>query len=257
MVESKQNSFTKRPNVNGWKVVSTLGSGGNAVVKLVEGADGKQYAMKIQQPHASERASFVAATRAEVALVQELGIDDVPRYYEFNENAVWQKKNGDDVPCCYILMELVQGIELIDFFNNSRTVSRDDRLCRYIFNKVAIALHKLHSAGVAHRDIKPENVILTEDFKIKLIDLGYGIPLSGRDGSFLLKTRKGTPTYLAPELVAHKPYQGVDIDIFSFGVMALTLRTMRYPFEEACTARDDKYKNLMAYDSSQFWRSYA
>ena len=85
-------------------------------------------------------------------------------------------------------MELVQGIELIDFFNNARAVSRDDRLCRYIFNKVAIALHKLHSAGVAHRDIKPENIILTEDFKIKLIDLGYGIPLSGRDGSWFMQS---------------------------------------------------------------------
>jgi len=154
-------------------------------------------------------------------------------------------------------MELVQGIELIDFFNSSRAVSRDDQLCRYIFNKVAIALHKLHSTGVAHRDIKPENVILTEDFKIKLIDLGYGIPLSGRDGSFLLQTRKGTPTYLAPELVAHQPYQGTDIDIFSFGVMVLTLRTMRYPFDQASSVRDEKYKNLMAHDSGPFWRTYA
>ena len=39
--EPKQNTYLERPNVNGWKVVSTLGSGGNAVVKLVEGADGK------------------------------------------------------------------------------------------------------------------------------------------------------------------------------------------------------------------------
>ena len=85
-------------------------------------------------------------------------------------------------------MEFVQGIELIEFFNTAKPVSRDDKLCRYIFNKVAIALHKLHSAGVAHRDIKPENIILTEDFKIKLIDLGYGIPLSGKDGSWLMRS---------------------------------------------------------------------
>ena len=157
--------------------------------------------MKIFEPHPNDKAAFVAATRAEVELVQQLDIDDVPKYYEFEEDSVWQKKNGQDVPCCYLRMELVQGIELIDFFNNSRTVSKDDKLCRYVFNAVAIALHKLHTTGVAHRDIKPENVILTDKFEIKLIDLGYGIPLSGRDGSFLLRTRKGTPTYLAPELI--------------------------------------------------------
>ena len=162
--ETKQNTITSRPNVNGWRVVGTLGQGGNAVVKLVEGADGKRLAMKIFEPHPTDRASFLAATRAEVDLVQQLDMDECVRYLEFNENAVWQKSNGRDVNCCYILMELVQGIELIDFFNNSRAVSRDDRLCRYIFNKVAIALHKLHTTGVAHRDIKPENVILTEDY---------------------------------------------------------------------------------------------
>lgn len=98
-----------------------------------------------------------------------------------------------------------------------------------------MALHKLHSSGVAHRDIKPENIILTEDYKIKLIDLGYGIPTSGHDGGFFLKTRRGTPTYLPPEIIQNKWYQGQDVDIFCFGVMLLTLCTMRYPFENANT----------------------
>ena len=77
----------------------------------------------------------------------------------------------------------------------------DDRYCRYIFKKVILALHELHQSGVAHRDIKPENIMLTYDYKIKIIDLGFGIPLSGRDGSFILKTCKGTETYMAPEIV--------------------------------------------------------
>lgn len=100
-------------------------------------------------------------------------------------------------------MENVQGVELIDFFNGALSAGMrlDDRFCRYIFNKVILALHKLHRAGVAHRDIKPENIMLTYDYKIKIIDLGYGIPLSGRDGSFIMQSRKGTETYMAPEIV--------------------------------------------------------
>ena len=105
-------------------------------------------------------------------------------------------------------MENVKGVELIDFFNSALQAKMrlDDRFCRYIFTKVILALHKLHSAGVAHRDIKPENIMLTYDYKIKIIDLGYGIPVSGRDGSFVMNTRRGTETYMAPEIVSGESY---------------------------------------------------
>ena len=119
-------NYTERPHCGGYQILRTLGQGGNAVVKLVEGAGGRRYAMKIFEPHADDKANFVEATRSEVELVQQLDIEDVPKYYEFNEDAVWQKKNGEDKNCCYILMELVQGVELIDFFNSAQHVSKDE-----------------------------------------------------------------------------------------------------------------------------------
>ena len=65
---------------------------------------------------------------------------------------------------------------LIDFFNiaNENNVILGDECCRFVFQKIIIALNKLHCSGIAHRDIKPENIMITHDFKIKLIDLGYG-----------------------------------------------------------------------------------
>ena len=148
---------------------------------------------------------------------------------------------------------------MIDFFNNAGE-RLSDEYCRYIFNKVAKALHKLHRAGLAHRDIKPENIILTHDYKVKLIDLGYGIPLSGRDGSQFMRTYCGSRIYMAPEIIGqqygdNKPYQGSDIDIFSFGVMLLSMRCLHYPFEKAY-ANDQNYFNLMSGDASEFWNKY-
>ena len=70
-------------------------------------------------------------------------------------------------------MEIVQGVELIDFFNSAKRT--DEKYLRFIFLQVARALHQLHAAGVAHRDIKPENIMLTPSFEVKLIDLGFGI----------------------------------------------------------------------------------
>ena len=99
----------------------------------------------------------------------------------------------------------------------------------------------MHSNGVAHRDLKPENIIITPDYQIKLIDLGYGIPLEGRDGSYLLHTNLGTPLYKAPEILERRPYRGKDVDIFAFGIMLFSLRMMDYPFKTSDKRKDLNY----------------
>ena len=56
------------PRCGDYRILRTLGKGGNAVVKLVE-KGGVEYAMKIFEPHAADKARFVEATLAEVAVV--------------------------------------------------------------------------------------------------------------------------------------------------------------------------------------------
>ena len=126
-------------------------------------------------------------------------------------------------------MEYVNGVTLFDFFIKMN--SQDDQYLRYIFRKVAFCLHKLHQQRIAHRDIKPENVMLTEDFEVKIIDLGYWIFLAGNHGNGFTSTQLGTNMYMAPEIVENKPYQGSNVDIFAFGVMLLTVKSMIYPFD--------------------------
>ena len=57
-----------RPSCGGYKILSTLGKGGNAVVKLVE-KEGQQYAMKIFEPHPTDKARLVEITQKEVDVV--------------------------------------------------------------------------------------------------------------------------------------------------------------------------------------------
>ena len=136
----------------------------------------------------------------------------------------------------------------MDFLNNQQA--------SFYIAQMILCIEYLHSHTIVYRDIKPENIMITYDYKIKLIDIGYGIPLSGRKGNYFMTTRRGTPTYMAPEMLQGKPYQGTDIDLFSLGVMLLTLRTMKYPFNNASSEDDPMYAKLMSCNTTEFWKSY-
>lgn len=73
----------------------TLGSGFSAKVKLGTTPDGNQYAVKIfrlDNPEFNQRAFQLL--KDEVQSVQTLDHKHVVKYFEFNENATLNKKNG-------------------------------------------------------------------------------------------------------------------------------------------------------------------
>ena len=133
-------------------------------------------------------------------------------------------------------MEFVDGVDLATFFFRACEMRNntfpDEKIYRRIFFDVLLALKSMHEAGVAHRDIKPENILISGG-KIKIIDLGFALNLAGRDGTALMRTPKGTPSYAAPEILKGEKYYGNVVDWFAFGVLMLTLRVMETPFEHA------------------------
>ena len=66
------------------------------------------------------------------------------------------------------------------------------------------ALYYLHSNRILHRDMKPQNILIGKGGKIKLCDFGFARTMSS--STFVLTSIKGTPLYMAPELVQEKPY---------------------------------------------------
>ena len=120
-----------------YEIIRTLGSGGNAVVKLCQ-KGGVEYAMKIFEPHPSERDEIIQKTRDELQVVQNLKIEAIPEYFEFQEDAIWTKTNGKSKNVSFLVMENCQGVELIEFLNQSKR--QDDTFIRYIFIQIATAL---------------------------------------------------------------------------------------------------------------------
>jgi serine/threonine protein kinase len=51
--------------------------------------------------------------------------------------------------------------------------------------------------------------MLDSDFNIKVGDFGYAAPLSGPDGSGYMKILCGTVSYMAPEIIQNKWYNGI------------------------------------------------
>ena len=238
----------------GYQILRTLGSGGNAVVKEVE-KDGNRYAMKIFEPSPAEKQKLLKSIRDETNLVRDLSIPGIPKTYELQEDAVWVKSNGSQRNVSFLIMELVQGVELIDFLNQAKR--QNDDIIRYIFQELGKTLFAIHKSGIAHRDIKPENVLLTRDYQVKIIDFGFGINLAGRTGTGFTSTYLGTPMYMCPEIVNRDQYQSSDADLFALGVTLIVARLVTYPFDNAC--RDDaKYMKIVSdkTNSQNFWNAY-
>ncbi|OMO95979.1 hypothetical protein COLO4_15576 [Corchorus olitorius] len=117
--------------------------------------------------------------------------------------------------------------------NLSDRVSARGGLCteedvKAIVTHILSAISFCHLQGVAHRDIKPQNIMFTsegEDAEMKLIDFGFAdfVRLGEWFGGIL-----GTTLYMAPEL--NDGYHGLQVDIWSIGVITYCLLCGNWPF---------------------------
>lgn len=95
--------------------------------------------------------------------------------------------------------------------------------------QVACGLTDIHKEGIIHRDIKPNNIRVDADGVIKILDFGLARS-AGLEAVTMCVI--GTPGYMAPELWGSETVSfDQAIDVYAFGIMALTLVTLRIPKE--------------------------
>ncbi|KAJ2949058.1 hypothetical protein O0L34_g5998 [Tuta absoluta] len=138
----------------------------------------------------------------------------------------------DSREAVYIVLELMQGGELFDRITKHGRLT--ERLTRFLFRQMVLAVKYLHAQGITHRDLKPENVLLEskeEDSLVKITDFGLS-KLVGEHT--FMKTMCGTPLYLAPEVLRANGQRcyGHEVDVWSLGVIFFICLVGYLPFSQ-------------------------
>lgn len=81
-------------------------------------------------------------------------------------------------------------------------------------------LHEDCREQIIHFDIKPQNILLDQNFNAKVSDFGLA-KLVNREQSEVITLLRGTPGYMAPELL--NMHFTEKADVFSFGVMVVEI----------------------------------
>lgn len=145
-------------------------------------------------------------------------------------------KDGVDLPV--LVMELL-------------TISLDEALSKYqnmppymknvILHDVACGLDFFHGKHppIIHRDLTSKNVLLSENFRAKIADLGVARIVSStgiippQSDALRLTVAPGTPYFMPPEAFPDEPQYDQSLDMFSFGVLILNVVNQVWPRPDA------------------------
>uniref|UniRef100_A0A3B5R5M1 Doublecortin-like kinase 1b n=1 Tax=Xiphophorus maculatus TaxID=8083 RepID=A0A3B5R5M1_XIPMA len=208
-----------------YKVGRILGDGNFAVVReCVERSTGREYALKIISKDKCKGKEHMI--QSEVSILRRVK----------HPNIVLLIEEMDTRRDLYLVMELVKGGDLFDAITSSNRYTERDASCM-LFN-LASAIKYLHSLNIVHRDIKPENLLVYEhqdgSKSLKLGDFGLATVVNGP-----LYAVCGTPTYVAPEIVAETGY-GLKVDIWAAGVITYILVCGFPPFRGYVSGEDQE-----------------
>ena len=192
---------------------------GSAQVFLVKDKTGKEYALKVLNRKAvrgsddAQKLYEIVRNEAEELRVLEHGA--FPRVY-----GTYSHKDERGLVEKGLVMEFIPGETLEDKIKNGVNVEES---LRY-FEEAVVALDYLHHANglsKAHRDVKPENIIIDEEGRLRILDLGSVTDKVGRTFGTTLKTFQGTVKYAHTEQITGNASPATDL--YSLGLVLYEL----------------------------------
>ena len=126
-----------------------------------------------------------------------------------------------------IVMEYISAGDLLSYIKKRSKLN--ENIAKYIFKQIILAIQYIHNNNIVHRDIKLDNILIDLDNKIKICDFGVSKKIINNND--LMFEQCGTPTYIAPEILKNKGYEGFGVDIWSSGVVLYAMLSGTVPFK--------------------------
>ena len=104
----------------------------------------------------------------------------------------------------YMSMELSTHGDMFDIVKSSGGF-KDVMLVRYLITQILNAVSHLNKVGYTHLDLKLDNILIGNDFKLKLCDLGFARKIDKQ-----LFKKYGTEGYMAPEVITKERYDAYE-----------------------------------------------
>jgi serine/threonine protein kinase len=197
--------------IEGHRILSEIGRGAASIIYLAQDQKSKQiWALKHVQKRTDKEQRFLEQAEIECKVAQALdhpAIRKIPRLIK--KGSLLRTKE------LFLVMELVDGMSM------ERHPPATFETAVDIFHQVARGLHHMHDRGFVHADMKPNNIVVSDNNRAKVIDLGQ----SCKTGT--IKPRiQGTPDYIAPEQV-HRREITPRTDVYNFGATMYWVMTRR------------------------------
>lgn len=200
-----------------YELSAHLASGGMATV--FRGWDHRlrrPVAIKMLQALDSASARDVERFRREARAAATLASPHIVEVYDFFA----------DAGCYYLVMELVEGVDLKHHLQAHGPLPIAEALA--IATQICLALDEAHAQGFIHRDIKPQNILLDASATAKLADFGI-VQIPGARQCTSGGMVMGTADYVSPEQAQGLPLTPAT-DLYSLGVVLYEMLTGMPPF---------------------------
>lgn len=198
------------------------GGGMGAVFRAVDKTLDRIVAVKVVSSEQTDE-DTLRRFRNEAQSAARLDHPNIARVYSVGEEAGWN----------FIVFEFIEGVNVRDLVAHKGPLPLDETISYVV--QVADALEHASQRDVVHRDIKPSNLLVMQDGRAKLVDMGlarlHQVESSAEDLTATGVTL-GTFDYISPEQARDPRDTDVRSDLYSLGCTMYYMLTGMPPFPE-------------------------
>ncbi|KOM55121.1 hypothetical protein LR48_Vigan10g101300 [Vigna angularis] len=153
----------------------------------------------------------------EIALLSRLRHSNIVQYYG-------SETVGDKL---YIYLEYVAGGSIYKLLQEYGQFG--ELAIRSFTQQILSGLAYLHAKNTVHRDIKGANILVDTNGRVKLADFGMAKHITGQSCPLSFK---GSPYWMAPEVIKNSNGCNLAVDIWSLGCTVLEMATTKPPWSQ-------------------------